>query len=69
MRNSELMRRHVNVSLLDLGRVKSDLEAIRESSQEEIYGHSYSDYTYHFVFPPPSFLGDDLLMVLRISAV
>lgn len=69
MRNSALMRRHVNVLLLDFGRVKSDLEAIREISQEEIYGHSYFDYTYHFVFPPTSFLEDDLLMVLRISSV
>lgn len=35
MRNSELMRRRANVSTLDLGRIKSDLEAIREISQEE----------------------------------
>lgn len=34
MRNSELMRRRANVSTLELGRIKSDLEAIREISQE-----------------------------------
>lgn len=34
MRNSELMRRCANVSTLDLGRMKSDLEAIGEISQE-----------------------------------
>lgn len=61
MRNSDLMRRCANVSMLDLGRIKSDLEAIGEISQEEKDGHSYSDRTYHFVFFPP-FLEDDLLM-------
>lgn len=35
MRNSELMRRRANVSTLDLGRIKSDLEAIGEISLEE----------------------------------
>lgn len=34
MRNSELMRRRTNVSTLDLGRIKSDLQAIGEISQE-----------------------------------
>lgn len=34
MRNSELMRRRANVSTLDLGRIKSDLQAIGEISQE-----------------------------------
>lgn len=55
MRNSELMRRRANVSTLDLGRIKSDLEAIREISQEEKKnGHSFSDCMYHFViFPLP----------------
>lgn len=54
MRNSELMRRRANVSTLDLGRIKSDLEAIREISQEEKIGHSFSDCMYHFEFFPPS---------------
>ena len=54
MRSSELMRRCANMSILDLGRIKSDWEAIGEISQEEKKGHSHSDCTYHFVFLPPS---------------
>lgn len=61
MRNSELMRRRANVSMLDLGRSKSDREAIGEISQEEKDDHSYPDCAYRFVFFPP-FLEDDLLM-------
>lgn len=61
MRNSELMRRRANVSTLDLGRIKSDLEAMGEISQEEKDGHSFSDCMCHFAFFP-SFLEDDLLM-------
>lgn len=34
MRNSQLMRRRANVSTLDLGRIKSHLEAIGEISQD-----------------------------------
>lgn len=60
MRNSELMRRRANVSTLELGRIKSDLEAIREISQERKNGHSFSDCMYHFTFFP--FLEDDLLI-------
>lgn len=52
MRNSELMRRRANVSTLDLGRIKSDREAIGEISQEEKDGHSFSDCMYHFAFFP-----------------
>lgn len=54
MRNSELMRRRANVSTLDLGRIKSDQEAIGEISQEEKDGHSFSGCMYHFAFFPPS---------------
>lgn len=54
MRNSELMRRRANVSTLDLGRIKSDREAIGEISQEEKDGHSFSGCMYHFAFFPPS---------------
>ena len=53
MRNSELMRRRANVSTLDLGRIKSDLEAIGEISQEGKNGHSFSDCMYHFALFPP----------------
>lgn len=37
MRTSELMRRRANMSMLDLGRIESDLEAIGEISQKEIW--------------------------------
>lgn len=37
MRKSELMRRRANMSVLDLGRIESDLEAIGEISQKEIW--------------------------------
>lgn len=37
MRKSELMRRRANMSMLDLGRIESDLEAIGEISQKEIW--------------------------------
>lgn len=53
MRNSELMRRRANVSTLDLGRIKSDLGAIGEISQEEKDGHSFFDCMDHFVCVPP----------------
>lgn len=49
MRNSKLMRRRANVSMLDLGRSKSDLEAMGEISQEEKDDHSYPDCMHHFV--------------------
>lgn len=60
MRNSALMRRRANVSTLDLGRIKSDLQAMGEISQEgKTAIHSLA--VYHFSFFPPAF-EDDLLM-------
>lgn len=55
MRNSELMRRRANVSTLDLGRIKSDLEAIGEISQEwkKMAIHSQTACII-FSRPPPS---------------
>lgn len=61
MRNSELMRRRANVSTLDLGRIKSDLEAIREISQEGKNGRFILRLRVSFRVFPPS-LEDDLLM-------
>lgn len=42
------MRRHANVSTLDLGRIKSDLESMGEISHEGKDGHSFSDCTNRF---------------------
>lgn len=55
MRNSELMRRRANVSTLDLGRIKSDLEAIGEISQEgKTAIHSLTACIILRFFPPSS---------------
>lgn len=52
MRNSELMRRRANVSTLDLGRIKSDLEAIGEILQEGKKRPFISVCVYHFTLSP-----------------
>lgn len=64
MRNSELMRRRANVSTLDLGRIKSDLEAIGEILQEGKKNvHSFLSVCIILRYPPsPPLLQDDLLM-------
>lgn len=63
MRNSELMRRRTNVSTLDLGRIKSDLQAIGEISQEgKKNSHSFCACMYHFRFFFSLSFEDDLLM-------
>lgn len=49
MRNPKLMRRRVNVSMLDLGRIKSDQEAMGK-------------YCAHIISIFPPFLEDDLLL-------
>lgn len=55
MRNSELMRRRANVSTLELGRIKSDLEAIREISQErkKKWPFIFRLHVSFYVFPLP----------------
>lgn len=64
MRNCELMRRCANVSMLDLGRIKSDQEAIGEISRKEEGKRWPFIPRLHVPFcipPPPAFLEDDLL--------